>query len=131
MIKPTLKWDKPPTRGIASVAAVPREVADAMNSAMRETAEEMEAWAKQNHPWTNRTGKAEGGLTGYHGAYGGALTEPGEVTHYAAVKHGDDVDYGIWLEVKYGGKWGVIQRTIEAFSAVVSERVTAALNGLA
>jgi hypothetical protein len=26
---------------------------------------ETEAWARNNHPWTNRTGDAERGLTGY------------------------------------------------------------------
>lgn len=62
--------------------------------------------AKGGHPWANRTGAAEAGLNS------GVIREAaGEVvTLYLA--HG--VQYGIYLENKYGGKWGVVRTVLEA-----------------
>jgi len=69
-------------------------------------AEQVEAAAKANHPWVNRSQQAERQLKG------GVIREAaGEiVTLY--LEHG--VHYGIYLETKYGGKWGVVRKTLEA-----------------
>lgn len=120
--------DLPPTRGRVHVGHVPGLANAAITAALSGIAKEMEAHAKQNHPWQNVSGKAEEGLTGYYGGYGGAFAPPGETVHYAALRHGEDVPYGIWLEVKHGGRWGIIQRTMEAYKDRIRGAVEAALN---
>lgn len=129
MIKGKLTYKTgPPTRAIASLMRLPDKVNGAVNAEMAAIATDMRAFAKQNHPWQNRTGKAEAGLEGYHGAYGGVAAGPGRKVYYAALRHGKDVFYGIFLEVKHGGRWGIIQRTLEVFIGRVPGRITTAIN---
>jgi len=68
-------------------------------------ARDMAAYAKDNHPWTNRTGAAEAGL------HGRVIHDHGK--HTAIIEHG--VDYGIYLELANAGKWGVIDLTLAHF----------------
>lgn len=70
---------------------------------------EMQTWARDeaNHPWANRTGNAERGLHTWNEQESGV--------HTIYLSHG--VDYGLELETRAGGKWGVIQPAIDVFSA--------------
>ena len=70
---------------------------------------EMENWAKDNHDWQNRTGLAEKGLRGY-------VEKKGE-TFRIILTH--SVEYGLILETKDGGRWGVIWKTIQHFIPIV------------
>lgn len=126
----TAGGDLPAARGRIHVAQIPGAVNGAVNAVLAGVAKDMEAYAKENHPWQNRTGDAERGLEGYHGGYGD-FGRAGETAHFAAVKHGDDVPYGIWLETAHGGRWGIIQRTLEAFKDETSRRMKTALGDLA
>ena len=129
MIRPKLTYKTaPPTRAIASVIRIPDDVNKAVNEEMSAIARDMQVYAKDSHPWQNRTGRAEEGLTGYSGAYGGAVAGPGRKVFYAALRHGKDVFYGIFLEVKHGGRWGIIQRTLEAFVGQIPGRIVNAIN---
>lgn len=71
-------------------------------SELLQVGEEMRAYAQLNHPWTNRTGEAEAEL-GYAVDDGGDVIE---LTIYQGAPH------GIWLEVKYGGRWGILPETM-------------------
>lgn len=129
MIRPKLTYKTgPPTRAIASVMRIPDDVNKAVNEEMAAIAVDMREFAVQHHPWQNQTGNAEEGLEGYHGAYGGAAAGPGRKVFYAALRHGKSIFYGIFLEVKHGGRWGIIQRTLEAFMGQVPGRIVNAIN---
>lgn len=62
-----------------------------------------EAYARSNAPWTDRTGNARNGLR----------TEP---FHEPMKRHGivlsHSVPYGIWLEVRWEGRYAIIVPTI-------------------
>ena len=76
---------------------------DKMVELAEDVARELETHAKSKAPWDDRTGDARSGIT-------------------AEVQNTDDlivlqlfhtVDYGVWLEVRWGGKYAVILPTIE------------------
>ena len=65
-------------------------------------AQKMEAYAKQNRPWTDRTGRARQSLKGsaYRANKGYRL----EIAH--------GVSYGIYLEYKYNRKYAILWPTV-------------------
>lgn len=65
------------------------------------TAAQMEAYAKGNHKWVNRTQSAENMLKGESKWEGTTLD--------MSIKHG--VEYGIWLEVRiaFQGKYKILE----------------------
>jgi hypothetical protein len=74
-------------------------------------AADMEAYAKQHAPWKDRTGNARNGLKGE------ALIVPGK-SYGATLSH--NVPYGIWLEVRWAGRYAIIGPTIRAESLRVA-----------
>lgn len=66
-------------------------------------AERVEAHAKAEAPWEDQSGAARDGL------HAEAHTSP--VRYVIVLAHG--VDYGIWLEVRWGGRFAVIMPTLE------------------
>lgn len=68
------------------------------------SARKMEEWAKQNAPWTDRTGNARQGLKGQ--AYWGDRE-----TMVIVVSH--SVDYGLWLELAMNRNYAVLEDAIE------------------
>lgn len=65
-----------------------------------------ETYAKSKAPWTDRSTNARSGL---------ASTYRGEISSSGARFEIDvfhRVPYGIWLELKYNGKWSIINKTI-------------------
>ena len=67
-------------------------------------ASQAEAQARLNAPWTDRTGNARNGLRGVP-----------EINHpnYAIVL-AHSVNYGIWLEVRWGGRYAIIMPTLRS-----------------
>lgn len=63
------------------------------------------AYARQNAPWTDRTTNARNGL----GAK--ARVDHGRKRYSLTVFH--SVPYGIWLEVRFAGRFSIIRPTIE------------------
>lgn len=77
---------------------------------------DIEMYAKQNHPWTNRTGNAERGLHAdlEKSASGWSQT--------VKLSHGPDIYYGYYLENSMGKRFAVIEPTMRVFnSRVISE----------
>lgn len=67
-----------------------------------------ETSAKTKAPWTDRTGNARSGLsTAYQ-----VEASPSGGTYTIDVYH--RVPYGIWLEVRFGGRYAIINRTVDA-----------------
>jgi hypothetical protein len=71
------------------------------NVAVRQ-AEEMEDWAKENAPWTDRTGAARDGLKGWVDYRSGPI---GTIV----LQHDPEVEHAIWLELSYQGRWSILQ----------------------
>lgn len=77
--------------------------------AMHQGKEEVEAYAKNNAPWADRTGAARNGLTASVYVDGGEIVL--ELSH--------SVDYGYWLELIQDGRFAIIMPTLEALGARV------------
>ena len=78
-----------------------------MNAAIKiycdTAAKTMETYAKQNRPWTDRTGAARQRLVGSHETLN-------EHTERITIAHG--VDYGLWLELAKEKKYAILEPTI-------------------
>lgn len=85
-----------------------RTVSD-VDSAMQDIANEMVEYAQSNHPWTNRTGNAEAGLQA-------SVVRQGPTSWTILLGHGPQVSYGLWLEVRHGGKFAIILPTLQYFA---------------
>jgi hypothetical protein len=83
-------------------AAWPR-VQRALTAATEYHADRAEAYAKQNAPWQDRTTAARLGLQAQ------AFHDPSR--HVIVLYH--QVPYGIWLEVRWAGRYAIILPTIE------------------
>ena len=67
-----------------------------------------ETYAKTRAKWTDRSGNARSGLTSEastEGSRGGGKTYTIDIFH--------TMPYGIWLEVRFGGKYAIIKRTVD------------------
>jgi hypothetical protein len=80
-----------------------------LDATMQQIANEMVAYAQENHPWQNRTGDAEGGLQA-------SVVRQGPTSWTIFLGHGSDIDYGLWLEVRWGGKFAIILPTLQYFA---------------
>jgi hypothetical protein len=65
---------------------------------------QLEQYAKQNRPWTDRTANARQGLFGSTGRYGTMFR--------IFISH--QVDYGVWLELANQGKYAILEQTVNA-----------------
>lgn len=74
-------------------------------------ASDMEAYAKQHAPWKDQTANARNGLKGE------PIIVPGK-TYGATLAHG--VPYGIWLEVRWAGRYAIIEPTIRQESLKIA-----------
>lgn len=89
----------------------------ALEEAFESLAEQVEEYAKTNAPWEDRSGAARDGLTAEY--VDGGLFQHAIVLYHTA-------DHGIWLEVRWNGRFAIIIPTIEA----MGPRVMAGLGGL-
>ena len=62
----------------------------------------LESQAKENRPWTDRTGHARQGLTGSY------EVEPSEISIVLA----HTVDYGLWLELAHEKNYAIVDPTV-------------------
>jgi hypothetical protein len=82
---------------------------------LENVAQEIEDYMKANAPWEDQTGEARDGLRA-------ELTDEGK-GRSIILYH--TVEYGIWLEVRWSGRYAIIQPTIE----VMGPAVMVALHG--
>ena len=81
--------------------------------------QDMLNYAIANHPWVNRTGQAEDGL--HIKVYQKGATIQVDIAHGAP--------HGIFLEKRWGGKWGVIPMTISYGAPRVRAAMDSVLRG--
>ena len=89
----------------------------ALSSYTSRLAQEMETYAKNNHPWTNRTGRAERGLN----AKIDSTTSGWRQT--VVLSHGSDVWYGYHLEQSMGKRFAIIEPTMRVFEPRVKNEL--------
>lgn len=65
-------------------------------------AKSFESYAKENRPWTDRTGRARQGLSGYVET----------INNGFRVYLAHTVDYGIWLEMAHEKRYAILEPTI-------------------
>jgi len=114
------KWDVPPEAVFPQMAQqYTQAIFQAGGRLAQQNAAEMEAWAKQNAPWQDRTGAARAGLSARVEGDGGIGT--------IVLSHG--VDYGIWLEIANGGRYAIIAQAIDVFGAKLMDDLQSMLAG--
>lgn len=74
----------------------------AMVAAARRSAPQIEGWMRSNAKWIDRTGNARSGL--------GAEVQVSTNTVAIVLFH--SVPYGIWLEVRWSGRYAIIEPAI-------------------
>jgi Bacteriophage HK97-gp10, putative tail-component len=95
-----------------------RKVNDFLKATVQQHAPQVEASAKRNAPWRDRTGNARSGLRG--------VAESSGNTHKIILAHG--VPYGIYLEVRFSGKYSIINKTIATEGPQVMRTVQGGLD---
>lgn len=99
-----LRWSVPPSRLAEAVVDYGDNVQISVIEFAETLAELAEGEAKRNAPWKDRTGEARRRLH--------ARVERLN-TGAARVVLGHGVDYGIWLEIKQAGRWGIVVKTLQ------------------
>ena len=102
-------WQTRPIVLAGNVEAYGKNVIQALHLLADHFAAVLEAAAKANAPWTDRTAAARQGLTGL------AVKAATGVTLYLF----HTVFYGIFLELKNAGRYAVIMRTMESNHAAI------------
>lgn len=87
----------------------PEKVKHAAYLAAQRSAPRVENYMKTNAPWTDRTANARNGLAARAYEEG---DEIGIILYH-------QVDYGIYLETRWGGKYAIINPTIDAMTPEV------------
>lgn len=83
---------------------------------------EAETFMRNNAPWTDRTGNARAGL---HAEVN--IINQGEA--FEMILAGS-VPYQIWLEVRFSGKYAIIQPTCDYIGALLISRLAASIQKL-
>lgn len=107
MTQTGIRWVRPPEQLARAIELYGERVWVAVAAVAELVAQKMQDSARQNAPWTDRTGNARSGIFGTieQAARDG-------VTIY--LSHGQTVAYGVWLELSRGGQYAIIMPTIEA-----------------
>lgn len=110
-------------QGLADVASnvydLGVETEEQLGEAMEELKNEMVAYAQQNAIWTDHPGEHEDARKNIQGV----VVKEGDGTYSIYLGHGKNVYYGIWLEVRWGGKYAIILPTIYKFAPTLGEKV--------
>lgn len=115
----TIAWSVDP---VALGKAIERQYADELlrriRRLMAEAAPQAEAHMKTTAPWRDRTGQARKLLMAQ------TVDDGDHITLYLI--HG--AAHGIWLELRYGGKYAVIVPTTHEFAARIRTRLQGIMN---
>lgn len=92
----------------------------AITAAVNYQATRSESYMRRNAKWTDRTGNARNGL---HTA-----TSHSKTQHTITLSH--SVPYGIWLEVRWSGKYGIIPESVRVGGAELMALFNKLFSGL-
>lgn len=96
------------------------KTADRYSEHAQEFAQDLVDYAKQNAPWNDRTGDARAGLNAEVVSDNGTLS--------IVLQHG--VDYGIWLEIRWGGRYAIILPTVETMGRKLYDKMQGMLGDI-
>ena len=96
-----------------SIQKFPKNLDAFVSEAIEYHAVRGEAMMRKSAPWTDRTGNARNGLR--------AIPVHDSGTHAIVLAHG--VSYGIWLEVRWDGRYAIIMPAVERFAPRMLELV--------
>lgn len=118
-MKVTLEWNQPSINAVKqNMDNYGNKVTAMLVSIGEQFAPQIESRGKNDAPWTDRTANARRGLRSF------VVTGPdGRV--YIYFTH--QVDYGIFLELRWQGRYSIIMRTLESFYNPVWSAVKNAL----
>ncbi len=100
------QWIKTPDELAKAYAQYADRVVVAVKALADYLAQKMQGEMREGAPWTDRTGNARSGLF--------SVTEQASkelVNIY--LSHGHTIYYGLWLETARGGKYAIIEPTIQ------------------
>jgi hypothetical protein len=84
-------------------------------------AEQIQVWMQANAPWQDITGIARNSLY--------AVAEQGpQVVAQITIGYGYQAPHGLWLELAYAGKWGIIPKTIDYWGPIVWKDIQGMMN---
>jgi hypothetical protein len=112
-MKGRVRWyyDSLTPRAAAFVLLADQAVQEILEAA----AEAVQQYAQENAPWEDQSGAAREGLTAEY-------QDLGLFEHAIILYH--TVEYGIWLEVRWNGKYAIIIPTIERMGPIVMAATT-------
>lgn len=111
-------WQTPPSALGAGLRRYGDRAHQAVLTVAKLVADEAEARAKAEAPWTDRTGNARQSLRGEAVALG---------RETVAIYLSGGMDYSKWLELAHGEKYRIILPTLESLYPVVLARLKAVL----
>lgn len=110
-------------QGLADIDDNVYELVDQVHDDIRQGAEalkdEMVEYMKAHAPWEDQTGNARDGLQG-------AVVWQDESHFTIMLGHGKDIYYGIWLEVRHGGKFAIVVPTVHHFAGRIGAKIVGA-----
>jgi hypothetical protein len=99
-----------------SIAAHDRKVKRVIAGQFLYHKNEAETFMRNNAPWTDRTGNARAGLHA-------EVNFGPEQNFYAEMILAGSVPYQIWLEVRFSGKYAILQPTCDFIGALLIQRL--------
>lgn len=92
-------------------------IVEGVHESIYQTAGDIEDWMKENAVWGDRTGDARDGLT--------ASVDSNKLKPTIYIYH--TVPYGVWLEVRWSGRYAIIVPAIEHWGPLTMERLKAVI----
>lgn len=89
---------------LANITTLQPKIRRAIRGAMDYHSTRAVAYARQNAPWTDRTSNARNGLF--------ATVAYARNNSASVMVIGHSVPYGIWLEVRFSGRYAIIRPTV-------------------
>lgn len=103
-----------------NLATLPARLDAGLAAIMSHQSNAVQNYARANAGWTDQTGNARGGLMAVaykSGGRAGGRNAAGQFTKASKGGHGivlyHSVEYGLWLEVRWSGRYAIIMPTIE------------------
>lgn len=90
-----------------------------IDAAVRKLANEMLEYAKTEAPWRDHPGEHEDARDNLQVA----VIHDDKVGWQIYLGHGKNVYYGLWLEVRWGGKYAILAPTLHKFAPQMQQRI--------
>lgn len=89
---------------------------EGLKQAAESLKDEMVAYMQANAPWSDETGNARRELQG-------VVVWEDDAHFTIMLGHGKDIYYGIWLEVRWGGRYAIVLPTVMQYAPVLAEKI--------